>query len=187
MSENDVERRPGNPTGMARSGPRPAHVVVTFLAAFVFFTVCEYSLRSQVGPFVNGVMTVRPAARVVDFLAPGEHVLARGDRIQSPLAYVRVAQGCEGVDVMLMFVAGMLAARVSVKRTLIGCLAGGFALYLCNLGRVAGLWFCVRYWPARFEVMHVVVGQTAIIVIAVLLLVACTRGVVPVTQREASP
>lgn len=163
---------------------RPAAVVVTFLSAFLLFTLCEYSFRSQLGPFVNGVMTVRPAARVVDFLAPSEHVLARGDRIQSPLVYVRVAQGCEGIDVVLMFVAGMLAARVSARRTLMGCLAGGFALYLCNLGRVAGLWFCLRYWPARFEVMHVVVGQTAIIVIAVLLLAACTRGV-PVA-REAS-
>ena len=164
--------------------PRAAAMVATFLGVFLLFTLSEYSFRNQLGPFVNGVMTVRPAARLVDLLAPSEHVRARGDRIQSHLAQVRVAQGCEGVDVMLMFFAGMLAPRRNLKRTLVGCLVGGVVLYLCNLGRVAGLWFCVRYWPSRFEAMHMIVGQTVIIVVAVLLLVAFTRSVVPARAPE---
>jgi exosortase/archaeosortase family protein len=164
------------------SRPRAVVMVATFLWVFLLFTLCEYAFRQQVGPFVNGVMTVRPAARLVDLVAPSEHVRARGDRIESPAAFVRVAQGCEGVDVMLMFIAGMLAVRTSWKRTLVGSIVGGFVLYLSNLARVAGLWLCVRFWPSRFEAMHVIVGQTAIIVIAVLLLAASTRGVVPMAR-----
>jgi exosortase/archaeosortase family protein len=175
--------------GRALSGSRSrgSVAIVTFLLAFMLFTLSEYAFRQKLGPFVNGVMTVRPAARLVALLAPAEHVQAHGDRIQSSLAYVRVAQGCEGVDVMLMFVAGMLAVRTSWKRTVAGCVTGVFILYLCNLGRVAGLWFCVRYWPARFEAMHVIVGQTAIIVVAVMLLALGTRGFVPLPRRAENP
>jgi exosortase family protein XrtM len=151
----------------------PAKLVV-FVGAFLAFTLCEYAFRPQIGPFVNGVMTVRPAARLVDLVAPAEHVRARGDRIQSRLAYVRVAQGCEGIDVMLMFVAAMLGASMTWRRKALGCAAGVTLIYFSNLVRVAGLWFCVRYWPSRFEAMHVIVGQTVIIVLAVLLFAGWT-------------
>jgi exosortase family protein XrtM len=164
-------------------GPRTATRVAVFLAAFLLFTLSEYAFRPQIAPFVNGAMTVRPAARLVDWVAPSEHVRARGDRIQSRLAYIRVAQGCEGIDVMLMFVAAMLGASMGWRRRALGCAVGVGVIYVSNLMRVAGLWFCVRYWPARFEAMHVIVGQTVIIVLAILLFAGWT-GAAP-TRRSA--
>jgi exosortase/archaeosortase family protein len=169
-----------------RSSRRAFAMVAIFVSVFVALTLCEYAFRRELGPFVNGAMTVRPAARLVDLLAPAEHVRARGDRIHASFASIRVAQGCEGVDVMLMFVAGVIAVRGSFWRTVAGCAAGVSVLYACNLGRVAGLWFCLRYWPAHFEAMHVIVGQTAIIVVAVALLALWTRRSAPVLPQPGT-
>jgi exosortase family protein XrtM len=154
----------------------PTRGLIVFLAALALFTLGEYAFRPQIGPFVNGTMTVRPAARLVGFLARGEQVRARGDRIQSRMAYIRVAQGCEGIDVMLMFAAATLAVSMSWRRRALACLTGVGVIYVCNLIRVAGLWFCMRYWPSHFQAMHVIVGQTVIIVVAILLFAAWTLG-----------
>jgi exosortase family protein XrtM len=171
-------------TTVARTTTR----IALFLGAFLLFTLCEYAFRPQIAPLVNGAMTVRPAARLVDLVAPSEHVRVRGDRIQSRLAYIQVAQGCEGIDVMSMFVAAMLGMSMSFSRKVVGCLAGVSVIYVCNLMRVAGLWFCVRYWPSRFEAMHVIVGQTVIIVVAVVLLAGWTLAASPHARpREARP
>jgi exosortase family protein XrtM len=175
----------------ARTTQVPTKKIAVFLAALSLFTLCEYAFRPQVGPFVNGTMTVRPAARIVAFLARGEHVRARGDRIQSRMAYIRVAQGCEGVDVMLMFAAAMLAVSMSWRRKAVACLTGVAVIYSCNLMRVAGLWFCMRYWPSHFQAMHVIVGQTVIIVVALLLFAGWTLGAAlptaaPIVKRRSS-
>jgi len=150
--------------------------VMAFLGAFLLFTLFEYAFRPEMAPFVNGTMTVRPAAQLVSLLSPSEEVRAHGDRIQSNLAYIRVAQGCEGIEVMLLFVAAMIGASMSWRRRAVGCLAGVTVIYVFNLLRVAGLWFCARYWPSHFEAMHVIVGQTVIIVVAVLLFAAMASG-----------
>ena len=163
----------------------PTKRLFVFLAALSLFTLGEYAFRPQIGPFVNGTMTVRPAAGVVGFLAPSEHVRARGDRIQSRLAYIRVAQGCEGIDVMLMFTAALLAVSMSWRRRALACVTGVGVIWVCNLMRVAGLWFCMRYWPSHFQAMHVIVGQTVIVVVAILLFAGWTLSA-PAEQQRPS-
>jgi exosortase family protein XrtM len=162
----------------------PTKRLFVFLSALSLFTLGEYAFRPQIAPFVNGKMTVRPAARIVGFFAGAEHVRARGDRIQSRLAYIRVAQGCEGIDVMLMFTAALLAVSMSWRRKALAWVTGVGVIWVCNLMRVAGLWFCMRYWPSHFQAMHVIVGQTVIVVVAILLLAGWTLSA---SAQQRSP
>jgi exosortase/archaeosortase family protein len=151
-----------------------ARRIAIFAGAFLLLTTLEFALRDQVGPFVNGVLNVRAGAAILRVLAPAEHVQGHGDRIESATTSIRVSQGCEGVDVMFMFVAAMLAMPMTGRRRLVGCIAGVGVIYACNLVRLAGLWYCLKVAPERFESMHVIVGQTAIIVVAVLLFAGAT-------------
>jgi exosortase/archaeosortase family protein len=143
-----------------------ARRLAVFVGAFALLTTLEYGLREPLRPLVNGVLNVQAGARLIELIAPGEDVRANGDRIESPVTFIQVAPGCEGLDVMALFVAAMLATPLAVRRKLLGTLAGLAVIYAANLVRLAGLWFCLRYAPARFEAMHVFVGQTAIIVVA---------------------
>jgi exosortase/archaeosortase family protein len=154
----------------------PAIRIGAFFLAFLLLTLCEYTFRQQLGPFINGTMTVRPATWVVNLLDSTASVHATGDLIQSPMARIRVAQGCEGIDVMFMFAAAIGCSTLGWRRRASAGVVGVAVIYFCNLMRVAGLWFCARYWPTHFEAMHVIVGQTAIIVIALVLFAGWTLG-----------
>ncbi len=148
--------------------------LLVFLGAFLFLTGLEYTFRREMGPFVNGVLNVRAGTALINAITPAEAVVARGNRIESSTTSIEVAQGCEGVDVMLMFLAAMVAMPLALRRKLVGSLVGIGVIYVANLLRLAGLWYCLKYTPSRFESMHVVVGQTAIIVVAIAVFAAVT-------------
>src|SRR5437762_1315489 len=131
-------------TRLRAHGPVARRIAI-FLGVFLLLTSLEYGFREQVGPFVNGVLNVQAGAHLIDAFTPSEAVRGHGDRIESPTASIQVSQGCEGVDVMFMFAAAMLAMPMSGRRRLLGCLAGVGVIYVVNLLRLAGLWYCLKY------------------------------------------
>ncbi len=164
-----------------------ARVFLLFVSVLAALMVLQYSLQERLAPVTNGLLTVRASAGVINLLSPGERVRARGNQLESAHATLRVAQGCEGLDVLNLFLAAMVAvpfARpVSRVRRAVACVAGLLLLYGVNLLRVAGLWFVYRHWPGRFDDMHVLVGQSVVIVLAL----AAFAGLVWLLGRTASP
>jgi exosortase/archaeosortase family protein len=148
--------------------------VAIFLGVFLALTGLEYGLRARTAPFLNGVLNVRAGSALIHLLTPGESVRGRGDRIESATTSIQVAQGCEGIDVMLMFVAAVVAMPLGWRRKLLAGLAGVAVVYAVNLLRLAGLFYCLEYAPERFESMHVIVGQTVVIVVAIAVFAATT-------------
>ncbi|MFZ5445516.1 MAG: exosortase/archaeosortase family protein [Myxococcota bacterium] len=138
-----------------------------FGALFLGGTAAHFFTRPLVGPFINVVLNARPAAQVIDLLLPSEGVRATGSRVGSANTWVQVAQGCEGVDVMLMVVAALLAFPMAARRKALGVALAVLLIYALNVSRIVGLWFCLRHWPASFDSMHLVVGQTALIIAGV--------------------
>ena len=160
---------------MGPAALRASRRISLFLGAFLLLTLTEFRFRQELGPLVNGLLTVRAGASLLALIVPQAGVHARGDWIESDQASIHVAQGCEGVDVMLMFAAATLALPLSWRRRAVVGLFGVLAIYLLNLVRVAGLWLCLRYWPTAFEAMHVTVGQTVMIILALSLLLGAAR------------
>jgi exosortase family protein XrtM len=78
---------------------------------------------------------------------------------------IQVGQGCEGIDCLLLLIAAVLAFPAPWKAKL-GALGAGVPLiYLCNLARIAALYHVQRHAPAYFDLMHIYVGQTFIILV----------------------
>lgn len=167
--------------------PRPnawiARRVAIFLGVFLVLTGAEYAFRAQVAPFLNGVLNVEAGSRLIQLVTPGEGVRARGDRIVSTTTSIQVSQGCEGVDVMLMFIAAVVAMPLGWRRKLVAGAAGVGVIYAVNLLRLAGLFYCLKYAPERFEAMHVIVGQTVVIVVAIAVFAATTGVLAPPRER----
>lgn len=139
-----------------------------FVLVFLSGTALHFLARPYVGPIVNRVLNAKVAAYLIDLVTPGETIRQVGSSIVSSRAAVEVAQGCEGVDVALMVAAAVLAFPMSPQRKLLGILAGTALIYVSNLVRIAGLWYCVRFYPSIFDFMHTIVGQTLIILIGVV-------------------
>lgn len=172
----------GMSTPMPESGrPRPRagsltlkHCVL-FCALFLAGTGLHYLTRPYLGPLINRLLNAEVAAWVIAFCSPSEGVHASGSTVGGANTYVQVAQGCEGIDVMLMLVAAIVAFPMTARRKLVGAIAGTLLIYALNVSRIVGLWYCLRFWPSNFDTMHLIVGQTILIFAGVIYFAALTR------------
>ena len=67
---------------------------------------------------------------------------------------VNVYEGCNAINVSILFVAFLFAYKGTLKKTLVFTLAGLIAIYIFNLFRVAGLFLVANYFPDQLYLMH---------------------------------
>lgn len=145
-----------------------------FLVLFLAGTAVHYLTRPYIAPFVNRTLNAEVAARVINHITPAAAVKVIGHSVGGGNAYVRVAMGCEGIDVVLLLVVAVMAYPMSTRRKAFGALLGTLLIYGTNVLRIVGLWYCIRYVPSVFDTMHILVGQTVLIVIGGLFFAALT-------------
>lgn len=74
----------------------------------------------------------------------------------------RIIEGCNGMSVIILFVAFVIAFSDTFKRTFLFILAGSVLIYVVNLIRVVLLTIGLYHYPWRSEVMHEVIFPLAI-------------------------
>ncbi|MCF6351455.1 MAG: exosortase family protein XrtF [Cyclobacteriaceae bacterium] len=67
---------------------------------------------------------------------------------------VNVYEGCNAINVSILFIAFLFAYKGSLKRTLVFSLVGLGSIYLFNLLRVSGLFLVALYFPNHLYLMH---------------------------------
>jgi exosortase family protein XrtM len=150
--------------------------IALFVAIFVAATGVHFLLQDRIAPVLNEVINGRAAAFVINLLTPSANVHCVGSIVEGPGAAVMIKQGCDGLDALLMLVAAVLAFPMPARRKLAGAAIGAALVYSFNVLRIAVLWYCARYWPAAFDTMHIVVGQTILIALAMAFFVVWTRA-----------
>lgn len=140
------------------------------IAAFVLVYAVLYGLYGLgAGTWLQQLTidhaTVGTAARIIDLFDPELGVRADGSRLRAPGGGLNVLNGCEGVDVWLLLVAGLLAAPLRWRARLLGLAAGTTVVFALNQARVIGLLYAFRHDRSLFELLHGVVGP--------LVMVAC--------------
>jgi len=158
-----------DPSSPPSKGLRPE---TAFLVKFALFLVLFFAATAPkpmndafVEPFTAGV------ARVGGFVAGlfGERTSMVGTAIVSPRFAVNVRTGCNGLETIYIFFAGVLAFPATWSRRLLG-LAGGFlAIQLLNVVRIVSLFYIGVYFPKHFEDSHVVIWQAIVILFGVAL------------------
>ncbi len=89
-----------------------------------------------------------PASTYVSGMAPNVALQMDGQTV------VRVFEGCNAINVSILFVAFLFAYKGSIKKTFLFALVGLIAIYLFNLLRVAGLFLVARFYPEQLYLMH---------------------------------
>lgn len=98
----------------------------------------------------------------------GESARADGRYVQSSLLSIEIIRECTGVYPILIYVSAVLAYPVRWRYRLAGLAAGIPCLVLVNVVRLTSLCYIGRWWPDRFEAIHMLVWQSLIIFFTVL-------------------
>lgn len=138
-----------------------------FVARFALLLLClhgiYYAVMDKMAPIIINLLNVAVSVRLINFVTPGEAVVQKGDAICSGSRCMTVAQGCDGMDGVLIVLAAVLAFPMAWRLKLWGTGLGFLVVYLFNLIRVSMLYYIVMYRPAWFTFMHVYVGQGLVV------------------------
>jgi exosortase family protein XrtM len=95
-----------------------------------------------------------PTVHLINAITPQEQVELAGRTLASAGANLRVTRGCEGVEMFLMLVAGILAFPATWKRRAQGLVLGSVLAYVLSLTRLMALHYILRYSPDSWEALH---------------------------------
>lgn len=108
-------------------------------------------------------LTVQPAAGLIGWAFPADGVVPAGHSLQWPGGRMSLLAGCDGFEVMTLFIAAMLVAEVDWRRGAVGLLLGCIAIWALNLLRILALYASFRYAPGWFDSVHTVWGPLLLI------------------------
>ncbi|MBL8112366.1 MAG: exosortase H [Acidobacteria bacterium] len=144
---------------------------IAFLGKFLLFLTLFFVAvapkpmdEAFVKPFTN--LVAKAGGAVCSAL--GENTSMTGTIIRSPRFAVDIKNGCNGLETMFIFAAGVLAFPSPWKPKLLGLLVGMAAIQLVNLVRIVALFFTGVFFPELFEQSHTVVWQAIVVLAGVL-------------------
>jgi exosortase H (IPTLxxWG-CTERM-specific) len=140
-----------------------------------------FSDRTVVQPFTAGIAAVAAA-----LLRPlGYPVHRQRTLLSSPSFAVEIKTGCNGVEAMLVLLAAIVAYPAPWRRKVAGGVAGIVVIQLLNLARVVMLFIVGRDFPSRFELFHVVIGQSVIFLASIGLFLLWSSTLAAPSARES--
>ena len=151
-----------------KSNRREIRFFLFFILFFIIGQALHYSVSTYTNPFLVNKLNADVSSKIINFLTPEEKATVRGRVIRSGSFSLGIAKGCEGIEGVLLLVAAVCAFPMGINQKIGGILAGSLVIYFSNLFRIVGLYYTLKYKPQAFDIMHVFVGQTFIIFVALL-------------------
>lgn len=153
--------------------------IVVFIGLFAILIILFYLF------YFNPWVQLKVLTPLINFYATissyilnlaGQKTSVTGDLIYSGRFSVAIKNGCDAVEPMALFVAGIIAYPSSVKKKLIGIFPGIIIIFILNIFRVVALFLTGVYKQSLFEIMHVEIWQMIFIMIAVGMWLIWLRG-----------
>lgn len=139
-------------------------IIFFFLGQILYHLIEPYTVSYVIPKFITEV-----SSKIINIITPNEKTVVIGGMIHSGNFMLMVALGCEGFEAILLVAAGILAfSDMRFRDKILGVSVGSFIIYVINLFRIVALYYTSKYKPTIFEIMHIYVGQTIIILIGCL-------------------
>jgi len=140
--------------------------IAAFLTLFMLLSLGWAALAGGDAHFwVIERLTVAPAAQLLGWIDPALGVSAQGDHLKAVGGGLRVAGGCEGMDIALLMVSGVLCAEVGWRQRLVGLIAGSLLVFALNQTRIVGLFYAFRHDRQQFDLLHTVVMPLVMVLV----------------------
>jgi exosortase H (IPTLxxWG-CTERM-specific) len=152
--------------GIAPSRKPGIVFVARFFAALIVFylVIASDPVNDHViVPFTE--LIVRTTA--VLLRAIHEPIVVAGTVIRTSSFALDVRNGCNAVEAMMLLAAAMIAFPATLRSRLAGLLVASAAIQIVNVVRVSSLIWLGQHHRGAFDVMHVAVWQTIVILAAV--------------------
>jgi exosortase family protein XrtM len=166
----------------------PLRFALAFLALSALLLGGFEMLRgSAVERFVVETLMLKPAAALINVLTPTEHVQLIGRKLVATHGpTLNVTRGCEGIEMLLLLVAAVLAFPATARQRVQGLLWGSLLAYALSLTRLLLLHYTLVYRPALWEALHGLVLPLGPIVLLALYFLHWTAERSAVTQSHAA-
>jgi len=157
---------------MSRPAWRFIVFFILYLIVFSLILQMEAVHRGAVVPLTG--IVARASSLLLNVLGLDTQVL--GTVITGSEAFsVNILDGCNGVDVMAIVAAAVLAFPSSFKEKLLGLAMAMPGVQIINVVRIVSLYYIGLRWPALFERFHLYVWQTAVILLSLTIWMVWAR------------
>ena len=140
-----------------------------FAALIVFYLVVALNPVNDhvIVPFTELIV------RVTALVLRGVHepIAVNGTVIRTSHFALDVRNGCNGVEAIMLLAAAVIAFPATLRSRLAGLLVGSAAIQILNLVRVSSLVWLGEHHHDAFNIVHVAVWQTIVILAALSIFV----------------
>ncbi len=157
---------------LIQSNAREIKFFLGFIFLFVLLQSAYYLVRSYATPILVDLITTKTSSKLINLITPHEQTAVRDGAITDGVYSVDIRRGCEGIEGMLLLIAAICAYPAGIRLKITGIIGGILVLYGFNIARIVGLYYIVKHRPDLFDMMHIYVGQTVIIIIALFYFIA---------------
>ena len=149
---------------------RDNHPVIVFLGLFALQIIIFYIIYFN--PWVREILFIpyiNLNAELSSILLNlfGQHTTVFEDTISSGQFSIGVKKGCDAIEPMALYVAGIVAFPALLKKKVTGLVVGLLIIFFLNILRIVALFLTGIYMPSLFDVMHVEVWQMIFILVAI--------------------
>jgi exosortase family protein XrtM len=180
------EDMPVNPASLpdrTRARHRVIYVVL-FLAIFGALDYGYYLTRgTAVERLLIDTLTVRPAAAVINAVAPATSARASGHSLLTSFGSVNILGGCEGSEAMFLLIAAVLPFQARWLSKLVGVIGGVSLVYVMNQLRILALVLALHWHRDWFASLHGLIAPTCIVVAGCLFFFVWANAVAADTAR----
>ena len=131
-----------------------------FVAIFAALQLAAVTSRHYVGDW----LVAWPAQFTLRALYAEDGIVVDENRIESQRVRLNILPGCEGTELFVLLVAGVLAFPAPWRAKLRGLALGLPLAFALNQLRVVGLYAVVRDHGSSFDLVHGYLAPTALVV-----------------------
>lgn len=135
-----------------------------FLALFAAIFACGQLAIVSSRVYVSDWLVAAPAAYTLAALFPADAVVVDANTINSRAVRLNILPGCEGTELYVLLLAGVIAFPSGLRSRAWGLLLGLSLAFLLNQVRVVVLYVTVRDLPAWFGLVHAHLAPTALVI-----------------------
>lgn len=156
---------------------RPVWVMVVLFLVVV--TLLQWGWSEARGTAVERAVidkaTVGTAVAIINNWTPQVQAHASGSRIRAPGGGINVLNGCEGTEVLFLFLAALMAYPLSWRTRIGGIVVGTAFVFVANQVRLITLFYSYQSDRELFDQLHGLVMPLTLIVATLALFVAVLR------------
>jgi exosortase family protein XrtM len=120
--------------------------------------------------------TVSSAVALINLVTPDVRAVAVGSRISASGGGLNILNGCEGVEVLFLLLAALIAFPLPPRRRVLGVAIGTLFVFVLNQARILALFYAFRADRTLFGQLHGTVAPIVLIVATALFFLFWTRN-----------